>query len=595
MFSRRNILESLIILSICILLYSCANRGYPKGGPKDEEAPYIVKESPINGGVNFNEKKLNIYFNEFVQLKDVASNFMISPPQKKKPKVKLRGKRVLVEFQDSLRDSTTYSLDFGTSIVDNNEANPMGRYRYFFSTGNHIDTMQIGGNIYDSYTHEPIENAYVMLYDEMSKDSVSLLEMPRYVARTDTAGYFSISNIQQKRYKIMAIEDTDRNYMFTSPTEKVAYTDSIIFPISFPMTKRDTSSKDSTAMISYTAYGPENISMYMFKEKETQQYMINSERKERGCIDFSFAVARKDSLKVDLFGIDNEDEVFLKEINASRDTIKYWIVDTTIFNRDTLRAELKYLRTDTLGMLVEIRDTVDFDFEDEEIIIPKKKKDKDKPKKIDYLKMKFNLRGSININSQLCFEVEQPLKADFKDKLTLYKIENDTVKVKQDINIRQHPNKIRKYYIDYAWIPEAKYSLEADSASIYSVFGKYNKKIENKMTVKSEEVYGKLDITLKNGSYPMIFSLISKSSKKLKLVRTIYPDKDGVYTIKYIAAGEYSFMIISDRNGNKLWDTGNYLKHLQPEEVIYIDKKIEVRENWDFEESVDFLNLKNNR
>lgn len=157
MFSRKIKLDLFIIVSIGMLLYSCANRGYPLGGPKDETPPIIVSETPENGKIGFNKTKLNIYFNEYVQLKDVNSKFIISPPQKKQPKVKLRGKRVLVEFIDSLRKNTTYSLDFGTSIVDNNEGNPLGTYRYYFSTGNHIDTMRVGGNVYDSYTRKPVD------------------------------------------------------------------------------------------------------------------------------------------------------------------------------------------------------------------------------------------------------------------------------------------------------------------------------------------------------------------------------------------------------------------------------------------------------
>lgn len=590
MINRRNILDFLVIIAIGVLIYSCANRGYPQGGPKDVTKPVIVKEDPVNGGIGFNKKKLNIYFNEFVQLKDVASKFMISPPQKKKPKVKLRGMRVLVEFQDTLRDSTTYSLDFGTSIVDNNEGNPMGQYRYFFSTGNHIDTMQVGGNVFDAFTHKPVENAYVMLYDEHITDSIPLKEVPLYVARTDTAGYFKLSNIKQQRYRIMAIEDGDRNYIFTSPTERVAFTDSIIYPVSFPMEKRDTSSQDSTAMLQYTAYGPINIHLDMFEEEPNQQYLLNADRKERGCINFNFAIRRKDSLRIDLFGIDNEEDVFLKEMNPTMDTLKYWIVDTAVYNLDTLKAELRYLKTDTLGQLVEYRDTTDFDFEDEEVFIDKKKK-KDKKKKIDFLKIKFNLSSSVNINSKLSFNVEQPVIGSLDSLISLYKIENDTVKVKQNIRIYRDSLKIRNYSVDYKWVPEAKYSLEVDSASIYSVFGKFNNKIETKLKVRGEEDYGTIKVTLKNGKYPMILALATKSGKDYKPGRRIYPQKDGEYTIKHVRPGKYFFMAIFDANGNGIWDTGNYLKHIFPERVEYLDKEMDIRENWDFEENWDFLDV----
>jgi len=592
MFSRKTIPYLLATLSIGLLLYSCANRGYPVGGPKDEDPPVIVKEDPVNGGLNFDKKKLNIYFNEYVQLKEVSSKFIISPPQKKQPKVKLRGKRVLVEFADTLRENTTYSLDFGTSIVDNNEGIPMGHYRYYFSTGDHIDTLRVGGNVYDSYTSKPVENAYVMLYDATIADSVPLKDVPMYVARTDTAGYFSITNIKQHKYKLMAIEDGNKNSIFDSPTERVAFSDSIVFPTVYDLTRRDTSSQDSTAIVSYTAFGPENLKLHMFQEKERIQYLVNSERKERGCIDFDFSIPRTDSLKVDLFGIDNEMDVFVVERNQTNDTLKYWIKDTMVYNRDTLRAELRYLKTDTLGMLVETRDTVDFDFEDEEFIVEDSKKDKKKEKKIDFLKMDFNLSSSVNPNSVLKFNVDQPVLEDLSDKINLYKFENDTVKVKQDIKIHRDSLKIRNYTIDYKWQPGVKYSLEADSASIHSVSGKFNDKIENKLSVKEVEEYGTVILSLKNGKYPMILKLLKVGGKEYSEVREIYPTKDGEYVIKYVNPGKYSFMAVSDANGNKKWDTGYYIKHIQPEKVIYINKEVEIRENWDFELEWDFSDRK---
>ena len=337
MFSRKIKLDLFIIVSIGILLYSCANRGYPLGGPKDETPPIIVKESPKNGEIGFNKTKLNIHFNEYVQLKDVNSKFIISPPQKKQPKVKLRGRRVLVEFIDSLRKNTTYSLDFGTSIVDNNEGNPMGTYRYYFSTGNHIDTMRVGGNVYDSYTRKPVENAYVMLYSSETSDSIPLKEVPLYIARTDTAGYFSITNIKQQKYKLMAIEDLNKNFILESPSERVAFRDSIVFPIKYNLTRQDTTTKDTTDFISYIAYGPENLELFMFKEEDRIQYLVNSKRKERGLLEFQFAIKRTDSLHVKILDFQTKSDSFIVERNNTNDTIKYWIKDTMLNKRNTIK------------------------------------------------------------------------------------------------------------------------------------------------------------------------------------------------------------------------------------------------------------------
>lgn len=177
-------------------IYSCANKGYPEGGPKDVTPPHVVEERPASFNRNFDKKSINIYFDEYVQLKNVNEKFIISPPQAKKPKVRLKGKYISVEFQDSLRQETTYTLDFADAIADNNEGNPLGYYRYVFSTGNVLDTLELSGNVVDAETNEPVYNAYVFLYRNQA-DSVPITELPDYMARTDSSGFFRLTNLRQ--------------------------------------------------------------------------------------------------------------------------------------------------------------------------------------------------------------------------------------------------------------------------------------------------------------------------------------------------------------------------------------------------------------
>ncbi len=574
------------IVVLGMLLHSCANRGYPEGGPKDETAPQIVNADPENGTLNFAKRRANIYFDEFVQLKNITEKFMISPPQKKKPLVKLRGKRVLIEFQDTLKENTTYSLDFGDAIVDNNESNPMGEYRYSFSTGASMDTMRVGGNVYDAYTGKPLENMYVMLYDQHA-DSIPMREVASYVARTDTAGYFSITNIKQAYYRIIAIQDNNRNYMFESPAEKVGFLDSLIYPVCFPLTKRDTASEDTTAMISYTAFGPENIAIYAFEEEQNQQYLIEWERAQRNKFSFIFALPRKDEFKINILGIDEGEDWFINEHSINNDTINIWVKDSLIYNRDTLSVEINYMKTDTLGLLTSVVDTLNLNFTTKKKV-EKKKKDKKKTEEPEVKKTKFlnttvNIGASLDINAVVKFKFDEPVMTDVSDKVMLYML-RDTVKIEQEINIVGDSLKIREFTLQYQWVPEAKYILEVDSASIYSIYNLHNDKIEKEFSIKSEDVYGKILLNVKNVDMPIIVQLI-KGKEEPKVLQSQRGEEEGIYTFEYLRAGEYGFRIIKDINGNGKWDTGNYLERRYAEEIIYFDKSIKVRENWDFEQT----------
>lgn len=581
-----NYIKFLFIVACGLVVYSCANRGYPEGGPKDETAPVIIDSDPANGTLNFDKKRANIYFDEFVQLKEVTEKFMISPPQKKKPLVKLRGKRVLIQFQDTLRENTTYSLDFGDAIVDNNEGNPLGDYRYSFSTGDRIDTMRVGGYVYDAYSRKPLENMYVMLYQKHA-DSIPLLEVPSYVGRTDTAGYFSITNIKQDHYKIIAIDDANRNYMFESPAEKIGFIDSLVYPVSYELTKRDTASDDTTAMISYTAYGPDNITLFAFEEEKNNLYLIDGTRPQKERLNFVFSIPRKDKLKIDLLNIDEGEEWYIKEHSINNDTINLWIRDSSIYKRDSLLAEIKYLKTDTLGLIVQATDTLKLNFvtakKDVKKKKRKKKKKEQKAKKTEFLDVDINLGSSVDINSSVRFKFNQPVVENFEDKVALYMLK-DTLKLRQDIVIKQDSLKINQFQMIYKWQPEMKYSLVVDSAAINSIYGLHNNKIENNFTVRAENYYGKILLNLENVTTPVVIQLV-QGKKEEKVIRTQRGDKDGVYTFKYLQAGEYRFKVIKDLNGNGKWDTGYYLEKRQAEKVLYMKQVMKVRQNWDFEQT----------
>lgn len=222
--------EWLAMLVMAVVVYACASRGYPEGGPKDTTPPQVILEEPASFTKNFDKKRVNIYFDEFVQLKDINEKFIISPPQKKKPKPRLKGKYVQVEFVDSLKPNTTYTLDFADAISDNNEGNPLGFYRYVFSTGNEIDSLELSGQVVNAESGEPVLNVYVELYSNLA-DSMPLLEVPDYVARTDSSGFFRLTNLKDTIYRVVAIQDDNRDYKYTPEAEMFAYLDTLVRPV----------------------------------------------------------------------------------------------------------------------------------------------------------------------------------------------------------------------------------------------------------------------------------------------------------------------------------------------------------------------------
>ena len=312
--NRRNIFKrewfGIMVVALCI--YACANRGYPEGGPKDETPPQVVEEVPLSYTTNFKAKRVNIYFDEFVQLNDINNKFIFSPPVKKDPKVSLKGKYVQVAIPDSLRENTTYSLDFADAIVDNNESNPLGFYRYVFSTGERIDTLELGGTVVNAESYEPVLGVLVALY-EKSGDSIPLKELPDYIARTDSSGNFRLTNLREGHYRVMAIEDANRDKMYTPESEMFAWMDTTVFPVVEPATRvdtfhviekiveADTILRDSIVRTDYLAYGPSNLYLRLFLEKLTQLYLVEDDRKEREQLNFIFSIPGENGLEVTLW------------------------------------------------------------------------------------------------------------------------------------------------------------------------------------------------------------------------------------------------------------------------------------------------------
>lgn len=608
--NRRNILKrewfGIMVVALCI--YACANRGYPEGGPKDETPPQVVEEVPLSYTTNFKAKRVNIYFDEFVQLNDINNKFIFSPPVKKDPKVSLKGKYVQVAIPDSLRENTTYSLDFADAIVDNNESNPLGFYRYVFSTGERIDTLELGGTVVNAESYEPVMGVLVALYEKQG-DSIPLKELPDYIARTDSSGNFRLTNLREGHYRVMAIEDANRDKMYTPESEMFAWMDTTVFPVVEPATRvdtfhviekiveADTILRDSIVRTDYLAYGPSNLYLRLFLEKLTQLYLVEDDRKEREQLNFIFSIPGENGLEVTLWDTLATEPLpqdwYFKEHSAGNDTLTLWIKDSTVYKKDTLNVILSYMRSDSTGQWERYSDTVRYTFRAKEKKEGKsKKKDEDAPK-VEFLEIKSNISGDLDLGARLYLEFSRPINKSTLDSIrVLEKV--DTVYQLIPFQVVEDSLRVRRVFVDAAWKAGGEYQLQIDSATIYDIYGRFNDKLEKKFKVRTEEYYGKIMVNVRGVDCPTIVQLYKAENGKSEngkrtynVVQSKVVEQDGEVVFPLLPEGKYCVRAILDRNGNGVWDTGLYLKHRQPEEIVYLRGEIAVKQNFDVEQDFD--------
>lgn len=592
---------------IVLLVHSCAKKGYPEGGPKDKIPPKVIAENPASYTSNFNKKRVNIYFDEYVQLKDINEKFIISPPQKKKPKPRLMGKYVQVDFVDSLRANTTYSLDFADAIIDNNEGNPLGFYRYVFSTGNIIATLELSGNVVNAESGEPVLNMYVFLYENQA-DSMPLLDIPNYIARTDSSGFFRLTNLRDTTYRVVAVGDNNRDYKYTPEGEMFAFMDSVVRPVVMSMTRRDTIvridtivgldtiTSDSITTVNYLAYGPNNLYLRLFTETLTQLYMVNEDRKERERLEFIFSIPAKNDFEITLWDTLATQPLtkdwYIKEHSAENDTINIWIRDSLVYKKDTLHFIMNYLRTDSLGQPSPYADTNRYVFREKKE--PKgRKKDEAQKTEILFLAMNTNASGDFDINGRINISFDRPILREGIENLQLFQ-KVDTLWEPIKFTVSDDSLKIRQFFVDAVLEPEKEYKLSVDSAMIYDIYGRHNNKFEKTLKVRPPEYYGSVILSVQGVTGDIILQLYkldgSKSDngkRKYVVVSEKRVNKDGKVSFNFLKEGKYAFRAISDTNGNGKWDTGLYLKNRQPEQIIYLPAEINMKQNFEIEQEFD--------
>ena len=591
-----------LILALVIIGYSCASMGTPDGGPYDEMPPKFVGSKPQLHAVNAKDHKLELEFDEFIKLEKAAEKVVVSPPQMEQPEIKVVGKKVVVELLDTLKPSTTYTIDFSDAIVDNNEGNPMGHFTYSFSTGATIDTMEVSGTVLSASDLEPIKGMLVGLHENLSDTAFTSLPFSR-VSRTDSRGHFSIRGIAPGKYRLYALMDGNQNYLFDSKTEMVAFNDSVIIPSCMPATRQDTLWKDTLTIdtiktVGYTRFLPDDLVLRAFKEENKRQYFSSSQRDKENHFILKFS-AKADTLPV-LKGLNfDEKDAFIIETNERNDSICYWIKDSLVYQMDTLVVQMDYLCTDTLDRLMPKTDTLylankftkaqreKFKKQEEEKKAKERKKRERKKERIapeptPFLKMSVDAPSSFDLNRNVYLSFDEPLAHIDTSSIHL-EIKEDTLWTETSFMLIADSVLPRKYAILAEWMPEKEYRLQIDSAAIVGLYGLHTDKVEQTLKVKGLNSYGALLLNLVGADESYIVELMESDNKVLDRKR-VTPENTADF---YFLPPNKKFYVraIHDRNGNDVWDTGDVEKGVQPEEVYYFPKSWQMKENFDFEET----------
>lgn len=573
------------IVSTIIVLYSCASIGRPDGGPLDETPPKFVGSTPDIQATNVDKKKITILFDEYIKLENANEKVVVSPPQIQQPLIKPSGKKVVVTLEDSLKANTTYTIDFGDAIVDNNEGNPLGDFTFTFSTGSQIDTLAISGTVLAAKDLEPIKNILVGLHENLN-DTAFTKEPFLRVARTDSKGEFTIHGIAPGKYRVYALKDIDQNYVFSQKSEWIAYSDSIYIPTVEERIKQDTIWKDSLTVDSihthkYTHHLPDDIILKAFEEDFYNQYLIKHERKQENILTLYFA-EYPDTIPT-IKGLDFDESDLVADYRLPSDTIyNFWVKDSLLYQRDTLTIQLDYLHTDTLNQLVAKTDTLRFTFKHKKVDKEKEsKKNKDRKEEdlTPFLQIKPDISSNFNVYDYLRLSFEEPIKYFDNNKIHIMQ-KNDTLwnEIK-DFTFEQDQEFIKQFNIYHEWIPDESYKIIVDSLAFQGIYGLYTNTFEQEFKIKKLKEYGTVQFNISgvdSEDSPIIVELLDSSDKVVRTVKA----NNGTADFYYLDPGKYSARLIIDKNNNGKWDTGNFENNLQPEDVYYYPQMVEFKANW---------------
>lgn len=582
----------IFIIIAAAVMYSCANIGNPSGGPIDKTPPIFMRSNPTPNAVNVKDRKIEIFFDEIVTLKDPSTKIIVSPAQTEMPRMSALGRKVTVELVDSLLPNTTYTIDFSNSIQDNNEGNAIDNFAFAFSTGSVIDSMRVSGYVIDSRTLEPMQSVVVGLQSNLA-DSAFHKEKLQRVVLTNDRGQFTIRNVSPGSYHIFALKDLDRDYKFGNPTEDIAFLDSIIVPSIGTREAADTvyndlNEIDTIMRATRPAYFPNDILLSMFNEDRKSQYLANNLRVDSTRISLTFAAASDTLPSLNIVGRnDVPDQWYTLERSQTNDTLTYWIRPPHLVSADTLMVATTYLRTDTASNLSWGTDTLKFTFQRQKAKKKKKNEETDSLEQIRFMELHPLANGTQEVYAPLQLQTGTPIERYSREAFHLQrKLQNDTIFYPAEIKsiaLRDSTLSRRDLVLKVDWEPGAAYTLAVDSLAMTDIYGLQTKPLKVDFNVRKMEEYGNIVFNITAVRDSAIVELLDGTEKIVLRA----PVKNHRAELLNLLPGKYYARLFIDRNGNGKYDTGNYDMHLQPEETVYYPGAINLKKNWDVEQTWD--------
>lgn len=529
---KHRILYIPIFFLLSLSFVDCAKKGSPTGGKRDSIPPVIVKSNPENYSTSFTGTEIRVYFNEYIKLKDLQKELIISPPMKTTPNITpLSASKVLkIKISDTLKENTTYSINFGNSIVDNNEENAFEHFKYVFSTGTYIDSLTVSGKIVDAELLKAETPTTVVLYEvnDTFKDSLVFSEKPRYITTTkDSTSTFELTNIKEGKYLLLALKEKSANYTFQPKTDKIGFEKSIV---SLPT--------DSTYTL--TLFKEESAYKIALPKHETKNHLL-----------FGFE-GDATALELEILSEVPDEYQYTTYRDLKKDTIHYWFKPS--FEADSLVFVAKnYDKKDTLT--VRMRNL----FADSLSISP------------------IN-SGTLTVLDTFKITATTPLVSVDSERVQV--LDKDSISVAASFVLDATYN-VANIVFDKK--EEQNYAIEILPGAITDFFEKTNDTLFYRVSTKPISDYGNLTLSLTNAKkFPMIVQLVNE---KFVVISETYLTENKPVLFEYINPGNYYIRIVYDENGNKKWDTGNFLQRLAPEKILYYPSKIEVKANWSLNET----------
>lgn len=536
-------MEKIKIILLALLFFtSCAKIVAPVGGPKDTTPPVVIKESPLKGSVNFNEKSIKITFNEFVTLNNPIENIIFSPPLQNSADYSIKGKSIVIKWKDTLMENKTYSIIFADAVKDYTEGNILNLHQYSFSTGSQIDTVELHGSLKNAETGLPEKGVFVFLYDQ-DIDSLPYSIRPTYLTKTNNEGIFQFQNIKQDTYKIFALKDINSNFIFDLQNEGIAFLNETVTP-------------DSNV----------TVELSLFYEKDTIQNVLSPINNQKGYYIVPIKLPSKSDKNIKTNILYPPDISYQVQINKTIDTISYFFYEEFM---DSVVVELKlteWNKTDTITFT------------------PYKPPFKAGRSKTDpKLAVQTNYSGDLFTPLSLHFSF--PIKPNHNIETIIIKKgndHNDTITERYQVDGKF----IKTMNIPFNFEPKTSYTVLFRDSIFFGWDGTTNDSLVVQFTTKSEKDYGslKMEYNIPEGDINYVFTLLD-GNKKMVQENTI--SNSQAISYPNLLPGVYHIKVVVDLNGNGKWDTGSYFNKSQPERILFFEKPISIRAFWDLEETFD--------